>query len=64
MRQHFLDAWPSLIKYTIQIFFITFTCNPNWPKIQEASSQQPSQQANNRPYIVTRVFHLMLKELK
>jgi len=56
MRQHFLDAWPSLIKYTIQIFFITFTCNPNWPEIQEVLPQQPNQHANNQSDIVACIF--------
>jgi len=44
-------------------FFITFTCNPNWPEIREALEQQPGQHANDRPDIVARVFRLGLQEL-
>lgn len=41
--------------------FITFTCNPNWPEIQNElfENQQPA----DRHDIVSRVFHLKLKKL-
>ena len=42
-------------------FFVTFTCNPNWPEIQEALLQQLGQYVNYRPDIVAQVFHLRLK---
>ena len=35
-------------------FFITMTCNPEWPEIQEAL--EPGQPYNERPDIVARVF--------
>lgn len=35
-------------------FFITFTCNPQWPEIQ--NSVLPGQHANDRPDIIARVF--------
>jgi len=64
MRQHFLDAMTVCNQMAIQIFLITFTCNPNWPKIQEALAQQRGQYVNYRLDIVARVFRLRLKDLK
>ena len=42
-------------------FFVTFTCNVNWPEIQAALL--PGQDAQSRPDLVARVFHLKLKAL-
>jgi hypothetical protein len=41
--------------------FITFTCNPKWPEIQNALL--PGQTAQDRPDIVACVFRLKLAEL-
>ena len=41
--------------------FLTMTANPKWPEIQE--NLLPHQTASDRPDIVSRVFHLKLKEL-
>jgi hypothetical protein len=41
--------------------FITFTCNSNWPEIQEHI--KPGENAYNRPDICARVFHIKFKEL-
>lgn len=49
-------------KYGKPDLFITMTCNPKWPEIQEALL--PGQTANDRPDIVDRVFRLKLKALK
>jgi hypothetical protein len=41
--------------------FITFTCNPQWPKIKRALL--PGHQPHDRPDLVTQVFKIKLKEL-
>eukprot|EP01047_Picozoa_sp_COSAG01_P068140 COSAG01_NODE_9779_length_2346_cov_2.823320_3_plen_141_part_01 len=40
-------------------YFITFTCNSNWPEIQE--NLLPGQTSSDRPILVARVFKLKLK---
>ena len=64
MRQYFLDAMAICNPMGYPDFFITLTCNLNWPEIQEALAQQPGQHAKYRPDIIARVFRLGLKELK
>ena len=63
MRRHFLDAMAICSQIGYPDFFITFTCNPNWPEIEEALQHQLGQHANNRPDIVARAFRLRLQEL-
>jgi hypothetical protein len=41
--------------------FVTFTCNPQWPKIKKALLR--GQQPHDQPDLVTRVFKIKLKEL-
>lgn len=41
--------------------FITFTANPHWLEIQR--ELQPGQQAESRPDLTSRVFHLKTREL-
>jgi len=36
MRQQFVDTMAIGNQMGYPDFFITFTCNPNWPEIQEA----------------------------
>lgn len=43
--------------------YITFTCNPKWPKIQHMLDRIPCQKLEDRPDIVDRVFMFRLKEL-
>ncbi len=42
-------------------YFLTMTCNPNWPEIRSALRR--GQQPNDRPDIINRVFHLKVKQL-
>ena len=42
-------------------FFITMTCNPNWPEIK--SQLRPGQHAYDAPVIVARAFKLRLQRL-
>ena len=64
MGQHFLDAIVICNQMGYPDFFITFTCNPNWPEIQETLAQQPGQYVNYQQDIVARVFCVRLKELE
>ena len=42
-------------------YFVTFTCNPKWPEIQE--NLRPGQISSDRPLLVARVFKLKLASL-
>ena len=42
-------------------FFVTFTANPTWPEIRE--NLGVGEHATNRPDLVSRAFHLKLREL-
>src|SRR5271156_1781984 len=41
--------------------FITITCNPKWPEIQNALL--PGQTAQDRPELISRVFNMKLKAI-
>lgn len=41
--------------------FVTMTCNPRWPEIENALL--PGQRSHDRPDLVVRVFHLKLNAL-
>ncbi|XP_077199856.1 uncharacterized protein LOC143840327 isoform X2 [Paroedura picta] len=58
--QNYQDAMAIVREYSKPDLFITMTCNPQWPEIQE---NLDGQQAENRPDIVARVFHLKLTSL-
>ena len=61
MQQNFQDAMSLVCKFGKPDLFLTFTCNPNWPAIQQ--NLQPRQTAANSPDLVARVFHMYLQEL-
>ena len=61
MYQKFQDAMTIVTKYGKPDIFLTVTANPKWPEVQE--NLLPHQSAYDRPDIVSRVFHLKLKEL-
>lgn len=42
-------------------YFVTFTCNPDWPEIRAALL--PGQDAQSRPDLVARVFGQKLRAL-
>ena len=48
-------------KYGVPDLFITMTCNPNWPEIQ--NNLLPGQKAKECPDLVAQVFHLKLKKM-
>ena len=43
--------------------FITFTCNPKWPKIKSFLSLILAQWPEDRPDIIARVFKIKLDQL-
>jgi hypothetical protein len=61
MQQNYQDAMSLVCKFGKPDLFLTFTCNPHWPAITD--NLQPPQTAVHRPDLVSRVFHLYLKEL-
>ena len=62
----FQDGMAICREYHKPDFFITMTCNPNWPEIKEQLKK--GQTAQDRPDIVARVFKLkkdqMMQDLK
>ncbi|KAG2210809.1 hypothetical protein INT45_013594 [Circinella minor] len=61
MQQLYQDAMSIVRQFGKPDLFITFTCNPSWPEIQNALL--PGQSAPNRPDITSRIFRLKLKQL-
>ena len=61
MHQRYLDAMAMVLRVGKPDLFITFTCNPKWPEIQNAL--YPGQTPSDRPDIVARVFKMYLKDM-
>ena len=61
MYQKYQDAMTSVTKHGKPDIFLKMTANPKWPESQE--NVLPHQNASSRPDIVSRVFHLKLKEI-
>ncbi|CAH1440059.1 unnamed protein product [Lactuca virosa] len=62
MRRRFLDAMTLVQDDGKPGIFLTMTCNPNWPEIK--NELLPWQTAQDRPDLVSRVFHAKLEDLK
>eukprot|EP00794_Sanderia_malayensis_P013661 gene13661-biopygen10956 len=60
-QQNYQDAMTIVRKHGKPDIFLTFTANPSWQDILE--DLLPNQKPQDRPDIVTRVFHLKFKEL-
>ena len=58
--QSYQDAMALAREFGKSDYFITITCNPEWPEIVEACRGEPSWK---RPDIQNRVFHMKLREL-
>ena len=56
MYSHYLDALAICRVHGNPTFFVTFTCNVKWPKIQEYMNDFPQLTTSDRPDIVCRVF--------
>ncbi|XP_031116894.1 uncharacterized protein LOC116020565 [Ipomoea triloba] len=62
MRGRYMDAMSLVQNFGKPDFFLTITCNPNWPEIKRLL--EFNDEAHNRPDLVARVFHAKLQELK
>ena len=63
MYSHYLDALAICRVHGNPSFFITFTCNVNWPEIQEYMQDFPDVSVADRPDIVDRVFETKIHDL-
>lgn len=61
MIQRYNDAMAIVLETGFPDFFVTFTCNPEWPEIVECIESY--QETCYRPDIESRVFKLKLDEL-
>ncbi|KAL6513967.1 hypothetical protein OROHE_019423 [Orobanche hederae] len=62
MQRRYLNALALVSEYGKPYFFITVTCNPNWPEIREGLL--PGEEAQNRSDLVARVFRARNEEFK
>ncbi|CAH1430174.1 unnamed protein product [Lactuca virosa] len=62
MRQRFLDVMALVQDDGRHGIFLIMTCNPKWKEIDD--ELLPGQSAQDRPYLVARVFHAKLEDLK
>ncbi len=60
MHERYIDAMAMVLRIGKPDLFITFTCNPQWPEIQ--NNLYPGQRAVDRPDLVSRVFKLYLND--
>lgn len=58
MAQLFQDAMAIVRKLSKPDYFVTFTCNPNWPEI--TAQLLPGQTSSDRPDLVSRVYRQKL----
>ena len=63
MYSHYLDALAICRVYGNPSFFITFTCNVNWPEIEEYMQDFPHVTVADRPDVVDRVFERKIHDL-
>jgi Helitron helicase-like domain at N-terminus/PIF1-like helicase len=61
IQQLYYDAMAIVRSHTKPDLFITMTCNPRWEEI--TANLEPGQTAQDRPDLITRVFHLKLSAL-
>ncbi|XP_048502683.2 uncharacterized protein LOC104896527 [Beta vulgaris subsp. vulgaris] len=62
MHQRYQDAMALVQKFGKPDIILTMTCNPSWSEIQ--AELLPGQVPNDRPDLLTRVFHAKFEELK
>ena len=63
MYSHYLEALAICRAHGNPSFFITFTCNVKWPKIEEYMQQFPHVTVADRPDIIDRVFEQKIHDL-
>ncbi|KAL6579130.1 hypothetical protein OROMI_009346 [Orobanche minor] len=62
MRRRYLNALALVSEYGRPDFFITMTCNPNWPEMR--AGLLPGEEAQNRSDLVARAFRGRHEEFK
>ncbi|XP_076959138.1 uncharacterized protein LOC143635138 [Bidens hawaiensis] len=62
MMQNYLDAMSLYKWFGYPDFFITFTCNPNWPEVKRFL-KDTTLKAEDRPDILCRLFIIKLDAL-
>ncbi|XP_015160967.1 uncharacterized protein [Solanum tuberosum] len=62
MRRRYMDAIALVQHFGKPDIFLTMTCNPCWPEIQE--HLHPMEEVQNKPDLVSRVFRAKVEELK
>ena len=60
LHQLFLDSMALVQHFGRPDYFVTFTCNPDWPHIKNNIADR--QTTYNRPDIVARVFHATVNQ--
>ncbi|KAK4400697.1 hypothetical protein Sango_1175800 [Sesamum angolense] len=58
MMQHYQDVTAICRTIGTPNFFITFTCNPNWPKISQELQRLLGQHMEDMPDIIARIFRM------
>ncbi|XP_019235643.1 PREDICTED: uncharacterized protein LOC109215972 [Nicotiana attenuata] len=62
MRQRYMDAIALVQHFGKPDLFITMTCNPSWTEIKEHLIS--TNEAHNRPHLISRVFRAKIEEFK
>ncbi|XP_060170295.1 uncharacterized protein LOC132601203 [Lycium barbarum] len=62
MRRRYMDAIALVQRFGKPDIFLTMTYNPTWPEIKANILQ--TDEVQNRPDLVSRIFHAKLEELK
>jgi len=62
LNQNYHDCLAITRVYGCPTLFTTFTCNANWPEVEEALRCEPGQKLPDRADITSRVFHMKLQE--
>lgn len=62
MDQFYFDGMAILSALGFPVLFITFTCNPNWPKITRLLSKE-NLKPHDRPDVVLKVFKIYFDEI-
>lgn len=62
MRKRYMDAITLVQRYGKPDVFLTITLNPNWPEIKALCL--PSDEIQNRPDLIARIFRTKLQVLK
>ncbi|CAI9287698.1 unnamed protein product [Lactuca saligna] len=63
MYNDYQDALSICREYGNPQYFITFTCNVNWPEIRRYMIRHSQMDAHSRVGIISRVFHIKFKAL-